>query len=148
MNIGEFKVSFLKQAAVELADNEKASVWEPSRAGSLHIGEAAIRLNGKWRVSAIGNLLGGGLLGELLIKPFFLKDRSETIPFENIERLAIQTKKNWRGQPKTTFHIFQAREQGMVEVHVFSADKEATPGLMNAIKSSVPSHLVQEEILG
>ena len=143
MNIGEFKVSFLKRAAVELADNEKVSVWEPSRAGSLHVDEAAIHLEGKWRVSAIGNFLGGGLLGELLIKPLFLKDRSETIPFEDVDRLVIQTKKK-----KTTFHIFQPREQGMVEVHVFRADKEATPGLMDAIKSSVPSHLVQEEILG
>ena len=140
MTTNEFKVSFLKRASVDLADNEKVSIWEPTRGGSLTVSDSSVHLSGKWRVSAIGNFLGGGLLGELLIKPFFLKDRSETVPFDAMERAVIHTKKK-----RTTFHIFQSRDQGMVEVHVFVADKNATPEIVKALKATVPSDLLKEE---
>jgi len=136
----EFKVSFLKRASIDLADNEKVSIWEPTRAGSVAVSDTGVHLTGKWRVSAIGNFLGGGLLGELLIKPFFLKDRSETVPFDAMERVVVHAKKK-----RTTFHIFQPRDQGMVEVHVFVADKNATPEIVKALKTAVPGDLLKEE---
>ncbi len=145
MNTRTFKVSFLRRAAIELAHNEKVAIWEPTRAGSLYLDDAGIHLDGKWRVSAIGNFLGGGLLGELIIKPLFLKDRSETIPFESIDKLVIHTRKKRR--ERITFHILQPREQGMVEVHVFTSHKDTTSSLADAIKHTVPSHLVKEETL-
>lgn len=143
MKTSEFKVSFLKRASVDLADNEKVSIWEPTRAGSMYVSDGGVHLSGKWRVSAIGNFLGGGLLGELLIKPFFLKDRSETVPFDAMERVVIHTKKK-----RTTFHVFQSRDQGMVEVHVFVADKNTTPEIAKALKTTVPENLLKEETTG
>jgi len=136
----EFKVSFLKRASIDLADNEKVSIWEPTRAGSVAVSDTGVHLTGKWRVSAIGNFLGGGLLGELLIKPFFLKDRSETVPFDAMERVVVHAKKK-----RTTFHIFQPRDQGMVEVHVFGGEKNATPEIVKALKTAVPGDLLKEE---
>ena len=139
MQTGEFKVSFLKRPAIDLADNEKVSLWEPARAGSAHFGKEAIRLGGKWRISFIGNFLGSGLLGELLIKPFFVKERSETIPVQNIERAVIHQKKK-----TVTFHLFQTRDQGMVEVHVFVPAKNTAPQVIEAIKAVLPVNLLQE----
>jgi DNA-binding transcriptional ArsR family regulator len=143
MQTGEFKVSFLKRAAVDLADNEKVSLWEPARAGTVRLEKDTIRLDGKWRVSAIGNFLGGGILGELLIKPFFLKERSEGISVRNLERVVIHQKKK-----TVTFHLFQTREQGMVEVHVFVADKNVMPQVTEALKAVVPANLLQEQSAG
>ena len=139
MQTGEFNVSFLKRAAVDLADNEKVSLWEPARSGTVRFQKDAIRLDGKWRVSAIGNFLGGGILGELLIKPFFLKERTETISVQNLERAVIHQKKK-----TVTFHLFQTRDQGMVEVHVFVADKNAVPQVIESLKAVVPANLLQE----
>jgi len=136
-----FAISFLARASVELADNEKVSMWEPTRAGSLRLAEKAIQLEGKWRVSGIGNFLGGGLLGELLIKPFFLQDRSETIPFQVLDRIVIYRKKE-----KITFHLFQSREQGMIEVHVFTANKNILSELLESLKSNIPADLFKEEV--
>lgn len=142
MNSSELKISFLTRATIDLADNEKVSIWEPTRGGSININENSINLEGKWRVSAIGNFLGSGLLGELLIKPFFLKDRSENISFQNIERLLVHTKKK-----KTTFHIFQSREGGMVEVHIFRANETISSNILNVIKMYVPKNLLKEEMI-
>jgi len=143
MQTGEFKVSFLKRAAVELADNEKISLWEAARSGTIRFEKDAIRLDGKWRVSFIGNFLGSGLLGELLIKPFFLKERSEILSVQNLERAVIHQKKK-----VITFHLFQSRDQGMVEVHVFVADKNTAPQVVEALKAVVPANLLQEQNAG
>lgn len=143
MQTGEFKVSFVKRAAVDLADNEKVSLWELARSGTVRLESDVIRLDGKWRVSTIGNFLGGGILGELLIKPFFLKERSEAISVQNLERMVIHQKKK-----TVTFHIFQTRDQGMVEVHVFRADKNVTPQVIEALKAVVPANVLQEHSAG
>jgi len=143
METGEFKISFLKRAAVDLADNEKVSLWEPARSGTVRFQLDAIRLDGKWRVSAIGNLMGGGILGELLIKPFFLKKRTETIPVQALERAVIHKKKK-----TVTFHLFQTRDQGMVEVHVFVAVKNALPQVIELLKAVVPANLLHEQNTG
>jgi hypothetical protein len=137
---GEFKVSFLRKTAVDLADNEKVSLWEPARSGTVRLDKDGIKLNGNWRVSAIGKFLGSGLLGELFIKPFFLKERAETIPVQNLERaLVYQKKKN------VTFHLFQTRDQGMVEVHVFMVDKNVLPQVLDALKIVVPANQLKEQ---
>ena len=94
-------------------------------------------------MSAIGNLLGGGLLGELLIKPFFLKERVETIPVQNLERAVIYQKKK-----TVTFHLFQTRDEGMIEVHVFVADKNVVPQVLEAVKAVVPADRLQEQTAG
>lgn len=138
--MGEFKVRFLRRAAIDLADNEKVSLWEPARSGTVRFQKDAIQLDGKWRVSAIGNFLGGGILGELLIKPFFLRERTETIPVQNLERAVIHQKKN-----KVTLNLFQTRDQGMVEVHVFVADKNAVTQVIDSFKTVVPANLLQEQ---
>jgi len=143
METGEFKISFLKRAAVDLADNEKVSLWAPARSGTVRFQLDAIRLDGKWRVSAIGNLMGGGILGELLIKPFFLKKRTETIPVQALERAVIHKKKK-----TVTFHLFQTRDQGMVEVHVFVAVKNALPQVIELLKAVVPANLLHEQNTG
>lgn len=143
MQTSEFKISFLKRAAVDLADNEKISLWEPARSGTARLENNVIQFDGKWRVSTIGNFLGGGLLGELLIKPFFLKERSETISVQNLGRVVIHQKKK-----TVTFHIFQTRNQGMVEVHVFRADKNVIPQVIEALKAVVPANVLQEQSAG
>ena len=57
-----------------------------------------------------------------------------------MERVVIHTKKK-----RTTFHVFQSRDQGMVEAHVFVADKNATPEILKALKTCVPGDLLREE---
>ena len=143
MQTGEYKGRFLKRAAVDLADNEKVSLWEPLRSASVQFEKDAIRFDGKWRVSAIGNFLGSGLLGEFLIKPFFLKERTETISVQNLERAVIHQKKK-----TVTFHLFQMRDQGMVEVHVFVADNDAVPEVLESLKAVVPADRLQEQHAG
>ncbi len=140
MNTGETKIRYLTRAKVELADNEKVSLWENSRAGSLRIDGTTLYLKGKWKVSAIGNFLGGGILGEILIKPFFLKERSETLSGDTIERIIIYTKKN-----KPVIHVFQPRAEGKTEVHVFRPDKETAPQIVNTLKTNMPHDKLKEE---
>jgi len=118
MKTGPYQITFAKRAAVPLADNEKVSAWEDGR-GSITRLEDAITLKGTWRVSAAANVVGGGLLGALLIRPFFMKDREETIPLQHLERVVVR--KKWTGK---VFHLFQNRDGGMVEVHAFTAYKE------------------------
>lgn len=144
MLTAEFKIGFRNRAAIELADNEKVAIWEPTRAGTLRVKNNAVQLDGKWKVSAIGSFLGSGLLGELLIKPFFLNDRSETIPVQNIERAVVHQKKK-----NICFHLFQTRDKGMVEVHVFQlAQKEAVPEVWELLKALVPPNLFEEKLAG
>jgi len=140
MQTPEFKVRFRPRATVDIADNEKVSLWEPGRKGTVRFQHDAIQLDGKWKVSTIGNFLGGGILGELLIKPLFMKQRTETIPVQNLQRACIHRKKK-----TVTFHLFQTREEGMVEVHVFQADKKALPELTQVFKAVVPANVLQEE---
>ena len=70
MQTGEFKVRFLKRATLELSDNENISPWEPFRSATVQIEKDIINLDGKWRVSSLGNFLSGGILGELLIRHY------------------------------------------------------------------------------
>jgi hypothetical protein len=140
---GVFKVNFLYRAAVDLADNEKISLWEFKRSGTVQFQPGVVQLNGKWRVSPIGYFMSNGLLGELLIKPLILKARSESIPVQNLERVIIVQKKK-----KFTFHLFQGRDQGMVEVHVFTADKTTLPQVLESLKAVVPANLLVEQDLG
>jgi hypothetical protein len=137
----EFRVTFKWQAAVELADNEKVSLWEPMYPGTVRFQKHAIQLDGKWRLSAIGRILPGllgGALGELIRQRFFLKERSETISAQNLERAMIRQKKQ-----TARFHLFQTRDQGMVEVHVFKA--EDGPQVIEALKGVVPASVLHEQ---
>jgi len=148
MQTGGVMVSFKKRAAVDLADNEKVSLWEPTQPGFVEFQKDAIQLNGAWRLSAIANFLGGGILGDLFIKPLLQKSRAETISVLNLERAVIHRKKK-----DVTFHLFQTRDQGMVEVHVFelmifAGDKDPVPPLIESLKALVPASLLQEQNAG
>jgi hypothetical protein len=152
MSQAEFSFSFLPKALVKLADNEKVSIWEPrslrGRRGTLAIEEKTISLGGHWRLSFIGNLLGGGLIGEWLIKPRFLRKRVQRVPVEAIRGLIVHTKKGRR-----TYHLFQQRNNNLVEVHVFTLAPQKTPAvtlpsLDDALKAFVPPRLWREESAG
>lgn len=116
----DYSVNFRKRSATTLADNEKVSLWDPDSTGSIEFSEDKVILSGIWKVSAIGNFLGSGCLGAILIRPFFMKDRKEEIEVANIEQILL-------GKTKITgskvYHIFQARDEGMSEVHVFTTSE-------------------------
>jgi hypothetical protein len=119
-----------------------------SRHGTLKLEERAISLSGQWKVSFIGNLFGGGLLGEWLIKPLFLRERSEVVPSESVRGLLVHTKKDRR-----TYHLLQQRNNNRIEVHIFALNpKEAQslsgPSLDQALKAFVPPRLWREEPAG
>jgi hypothetical protein len=135
MKSGPYKINFAK-AAVQLADNEKMSLWDRNETGTISRREDTIFINGIWRISAIGNFLGGGLLGVLLIRPFFRKTRAESISVQHVERVAVSKKKLLSGK---VFHLFQSRDGGKSEVHVFTAFNENNvPDIEEFLKSVVP----------
>jgi hypothetical protein len=136
-----FAVSFLKRSAIELADNEKVSLWEPMNKGSIEVRAGMVALKGYWRVSWIGNFLGSGLLGVLLIRPLFMNNRSEEILIPHIQRVVAHKKKD-----RVTFHFFQSRDEGMVEVHVFTADKAISPQIVEALRSQMPAAAFEERV--
>jgi hypothetical protein len=111
------KIGFAKSATVPLADSEKLSLWDDQGTGSLTSEDGHLCIAGTWKVSMIGNLLGSGILGYILIRPLFQKDRAEKILAANIERVLVSTPK--RG--KKVYHVFQAREGAVSEVHVFAS---------------------------
>ena len=93
-------------------------------------------LDGKWRISAIGNAISAGALGILLIRPFFAQARTESIPIQAIERLVVYTNKN-----QHTYHLFQPRDSGLVEVYVFKAIGKGDVDLQNLLQSALPGSL-------
>lgn len=152
MSQAEFPILFVPKALVKLADNEKVSLWEPSalrsRPGTLKLEDKAVSLSGHWKVSFIGNLFGGGLLGEWLIKPLFLRERSEVVPIEAIRGLLVHTKKDRR-----TYHLLQQRNHNLVEVHAFTLNPKESlslsgPSLDEALKAFIPPRLWREEPAG
>lgn len=116
MTLAQFKISFTRKATFPLADNEKVSFWDERSIGTISLQGENVRLQGTWRVSTIGNILGSGILGIILIRPFFMKQREESITRANVERIVVG--KNWFG--KTVYHLFQSRDGGMSEVHTFT----------------------------
>lgn len=152
MSQAEFPIVFAPKPLVKLADNEKVSLWEPTvlrnRRGTLQLEEKSISLSGHWKVSFIGNLFGGGLLGEWLIKPLFLRERSEVVPLEAVRGVLVHTKKERR-----TYHLLQQRNHNLVEVHIFALNlKESRgfsgPSIDDALKALVPPRLWREEPAG
>ncbi|MGO9095916.1 MAG: hypothetical protein ACLQGV_11905 [Bryobacteraceae bacterium] len=152
MSQAEFPISFLPKALVKLADNEKVSIWEPKpfrgRRATLAIEEKGISLDGYWRLSLIGNLLGGRLMLEWLLKPLFLTKRAQRVPVDAIRGLIVHSKKGRR-----TYHLFQQRNNNLVEVHVFTQAPQKTPSvavpsLDDALKAFVPPRLWREESAG
>jgi hypothetical protein len=144
MQTGVYKVCFLKRASVDLADNEKVSLWESTYSDTIRFQKDAIQLDGKWRMFFPLEWLGG--LAELIIKPLiksFLKERTETISVQNLERVVIHKKKKG-----VTFHLFQTRDQGMVEVHIFIAYQNVLPQVIEELKAVVPANLLQEKSEG
>jgi hypothetical protein len=149
MSPAEYPIVFLPKAAVKLADNEKVSLWEPSvlrnRHAKLRLDDKAVSLSGHWRVSFIGNLFGSGVLGEWLIKPLFLRERSQVVPVEAVRGLLVHTKKDRR-----TYHLLQQRNRNLVEVHVFALNPKESqslsgPSLEDALRAFVPPRLWREE---
>ena len=137
----ECKVSFLGKAGIDLADNERLSLWEPSRGGAVGFENGSICIHGKWRLSGLANFICLGLLGELVIKPLvFLRERSEAVPLECIERIMVQEQKK-----SVEFYVFQSRDGNMIEVHAFRADKESAPPLIDGLRTRVPAELFHGE---
>jgi hypothetical protein len=152
MSQAEFPIVFAPKPLVKLADNEKVSLWEPTvlrnRRGTLQLEEKTISLSGHWKVSFIGNLFGGGLIGEWLIKPLFLRERSEVVPIEAVRGLLVHTKKDRR-----TYHLLQQRNSNLIEVHAFTLNLKLSqspsgPSLDEALKAFVPPRLWREEPAG
>jgi hypothetical protein len=134
MTSGQFKISFVKKATVPLADNEKVSLWDDMTGGTIALQQDTVSMQGTWRVSAIGNFLGSGILGFILIRPIFQKSRTENIPVQHVERIVVG--KKWTG--KTVYHLFQSRDAGMSEVHTFTAGAETdAPALEGFLRSIV-----------
>jgi hypothetical protein len=131
----KIKIMFVKKASVELADNEKISLWDNESYGASFIStkEGSICLIGCWKVSLIGNLLGSGVLGAIFIRPFFMHGRMELLPVEHVERVIIDSKRSG----KKVYHIFQEREAGMSEVHTFKATTEADEAAIEELIASV-----------
>ena len=157
MSQAEFAIVFAPKALVKLADNEKVSLWEPTvvrnRRGTLTLEEKSISLSGHWKVSFIGNLFGGGLLGEWLIKPLFLRERSEVVPIEAVRGVLVHTNQYRTEKGRRTYHLLQQRNHNLVEVHAFTLNlKESKglngPSLDEALKAFVPPRLWREEPAG
>jgi hypothetical protein len=81
----------------------------------------------------------------LLIKPLFLRERSEVVPIEAIRGLLVHTKKDRR-----TYHLLQQRNHNLVEVHAFILNPKESrsligPSLDDALKAFIPPRLWREE---
>ncbi len=140
MTSAQFKISFTKKASVPLADNEKVSLWDDFSGGTISLDGETVHLQGTWRVSMIGNFLGSGALGAILIRPIFQKERRESFPRGNVERVVVG--KKWSG--KTVYNLFQSRDAGMSEVHTFTATaKSDATALERFLKSIVPEDRFQ-----
>jgi hypothetical protein len=137
MSESKIEIWFEKRAKIALADNEKVSIWETG-SGSFDLSESRLILSGYWRVSMIGNFLGAGLLGLILIRPFFMRERRESIPVKVIQRIVLHRKGK-----QYTFHIFQPRADGLVEVHIFTTS--APMAVNEAFRSRAPSLPLTEE---
>jgi len=136
MTSGQFKIRFVKRATVPLAENEKVSLWDTDdlACGTIARQLDSITMKGTWRVSAIGNFLGSGILGRILIRPIFEKARTEDISVQHVERIVVG--KKWTG--KTVYHVFHNRDGGMSEVHTFTAGTETdAPALEGFLRSIV-----------
>jgi len=135
-------ISFVKKATITLADNERVSLWDDMGGGTISLRGSTVSLQGTWRVSAIGNFLGSGILGFVLIRPFFQKRRMENIPIEHVERVVVG--KKWTG--KTVYQLFQSRDAGMAEVHTFALGNASdAPAIEQLLKSIVSQDRFQRE---
>jgi hypothetical protein len=129
---------FLAKATVPLADNEKVALWDGLSGGTLQARKGILQLDGTWQVSTIGNLLGSGILGFILIRPLFQKPRTEAIKPENIERVVIGRTKPLFGKEQQVYHIFQSRDGGMTEVHVFTVPEPGSEAIQQLIAGLLP----------
>jgi hypothetical protein len=152
MSPAGFPIWFVPKAAVKLADNEKISLWEPSvlrsRRGMLKLEDKAISLSGHWKASLVGDLFGGGVIGEWLVKPLILRERSEVVPIQAVRGLLVRTRMDRR-----TYHLLQQRNSNLVEVHIFTLNPKETqnlsgPSLDDALKAFIPPRLWREEPAG
>jgi len=137
----EFKVRFHRQAAVNLSENEKVSLWEPSGEGAFRLSWDSISLDGYWRLSDVDGVLGriGGLLGKLVLRPHLLKERSESIRVADLRRLRILHEKS-----AAIIHIYHDRTPEEMEVHVFSVGEDSAPDVLESIRAVVPAKLLHE----
>jgi hypothetical protein len=121
-------VSFQGNARVPLASRERFSLWDAGLTalasapeGSAAFGPGLLYLSGRWSPPMMASAFQHGLLG-LLILRLIRRPRVEHVAVDNIELLIIHRKRK-----TLTFHLLQARDEGLAEVHVFQAGRKQDP---------------------
>jgi len=97
---------------------EQVFPWDEDCGGTVRFDEDAIRLSGKRRMSAVGDVLTMGL-AQPLLKRAFAKALTVEIPIPQVERLTFLRGRTPLGGDIIRFRLFQRLPDGNPSVHVF-----------------------------
>jgi hypothetical protein len=142
--LGSTPIGFQGNARVQLANREKLSLWDAGMSGlstapqgSIALAADRLHLTGRWSLPMMAAVFQQGLLGLLVIR-LIRRPRVEDIPVDDIELLIIHRKRK-----TVTFHILQARDEGLAEVHVFQPGRKQDPEpIVNSLRSVIPPERV------
>ena len=140
----EFPIWFKKKATIKLNENENVTPWQPNPYNiqrTMEVNSDSIKLIGEWRLNSIVNIFSGGLLGEIFVKPLFVKNRIEVLKQKDVKKIVVHTKKM-----ESTYHIFQPSGDGIYIVHVFTTNRENASELSQVLKSMFTEKNVHERI--
>jgi hypothetical protein len=97
---------------------EQVFPWDEDCGGVVRFDADAIRLSGKRRMSAVGDVLTMGL-AQPLLKRAFAKSVEVEIPIPQVERLSFLRGRTPVGGDIIRFRLFQRLPDGKPSVHVF-----------------------------
>ena len=97
---------------------EQVFPWDEDCGGTVRFDEDAVRLSGKRRMSAVGDVLTMGL-AQPLLKRAFAKSVEVEIPMPQVERLSFLRSRSPLGVDIVRFRLFQRLPDGNPSVHVF-----------------------------
>ena len=110
--------------------------WDAYK-NTISFDKGTINLKGYWCLSRIVRFFCMGIISTILIRPLFMKERQENIPFENVERIVVT--KDWTG--RKVFNLFQSSDFGIFEVHTFMANTETIANAIERkLKNIVPKN--------
>ncbi|MBI5695190.1 MAG: hypothetical protein HZC51_05530 [Nitrospirae bacterium] len=126
----EARIDFINKVAIELADNERVSLWDTVLTGSISLRGESLHIEGYWPIPSIVNFIDGAFLGIRIVHSLLegtpiVKQRIEDIPVRNIEHIIVDSSM----REIAVYHIFQSRDCGASEVHSFYCHADPNPTL-------------------
>jgi len=129
---------------------EQVFPWDEDCGGTVRFDEDAIRLSGKRRMSAVGDVLTMGL-AQPLLKRAFTHDLTVEIPIPQVEHLTFARGRTALGVDFVRFRLFQRLPDGNLSVHVFVVGLTKTKNaptldqLVAGMQAVVPAAVVAPE---